>query len=103
MNWYKISKNENIKLFNEVTGAHSGQIDARILAKDIEKGIYVGGVDYVLFGDELTVSWVEVLPDYKRQGIATMMYDYMLQENPEYTYKPSMSLPEGSEFIKSRV
>ena len=104
MNWYTIAQsNENIKLSNGLLGSHSGQLDMRILAMDITTNIYVGGLDYTIFQDELTVKWVEVLPEYRHRGIATMMYDHMEKENPEATYKPSLTTPEGSEFVKTRI
>lgn len=104
MNWYKLAQsNENIKLTNELLGSHSGQLDMRILAQDTTTGIYVGGVDYTIFGEELTVKMVEVIPDYRRRGIATMMYDLMEAESPEAKYKPSMTIDHGSEFVKSRI
>jgi len=96
MNWYKIAINEEIILTDELTGSHSGQLDMRITARD--EGGVVGRLDYVIFGDEMTVSWVVVEPEYRQRGIATMMYDLMKKNNPEETYKPSWKTELGAKF-----
>jgi|6_EtaG_2_1085325.scaffolds.fasta_scaffold06269_8 GNAT superfamily N-acetyltransferase len=103
MNWYKLAQNENIELSNESTDAYQGQVNMQILAKDTETGQYVGGLEYVIFEDELTVSDVQVLSEYQRRGIATMMYDRMEADNPEKTYKPSLATPEGHAFVTDRT
>jgi len=81
---------------NEVLNAHHGQTDC-------EAGIYVDGeimgyVQYVLYGNELTISDILVRPEERRKGYASRLVKYILQENPGYKYEESMKTTDGSNF-----
>jgi len=82
---------------------YNGSIDAYQGQVNMEAAIYVdgqivGAAEYVLYGDELTISYIYVKPEYRRQGYGSRLMKYIQQENPEYKYVPSMKTPEGAAF-----
>lgn len=77
-------------------GYQSGQHD--FVATIESGGKTVGRMSYTLYNGELSVKHVEVPPEYRRQGIATRLYDSMLKEHPDATLGRSMMTPEGSAF-----
>ena len=72
---------------------HADQYDAYVEAKIGDK--VIGRVDFILFEDEgeekFSIKMVEVLPEYRRGGIATKMYEYMRK-----TFKLKASQEEKS-------
>jgi 2'-5' RNA ligase/predicted GNAT family acetyltransferase len=81
---------------NEVVGSYSSQTNC-------EAGIYVDGeiagiVQYVLYDEELTISYIFVRPEYRRQGYGSRLMKFIQQENPDYKYKPSMMTDDGADF-----
>lgn len=86
---------------NEILNAHHGQIDC-------EAGIYVNGeivgyVQYVLYGDELTISDIFVKPEERRKGYASRLVNYILKENPKYEYVESMKTEDGAKFVHKNI
>lgn len=65
----------------------------------IEEGI-IGAVEFVLFdGDmSLTISDIQVRPEYRRKGIGSRMVKVIKDKFPEYKYEPSMKTDLGSKF-----
>jgi hypothetical protein len=88
--------NKKITYTNEVLDFHHGQIDC-------EAGIYlndkiIGFSRYVLYNHELTISYIIIKPEYRRQGYASRLLKYIKQKNLEYKYKSSLKTPEGAAF-----
>ena len=64
-------------------------------------GREVGSVSFINFGDHLQASTAEVKPEYRRQGIARMMYDFA--EELGNDLEPSHALTDpGKEFWRNR-
>jgi hypothetical protein len=64
-------------------------------------GQEVGSVSFINFGDHLQASTAEVKPEYRRQGIARMMYDFA--EELGNDLEPSQALTDpGKEFWRKR-
>jgi hypothetical protein len=64
-------------------------------------GQEVGSVSFINFGDHLQASTAEVKPEYRRQGIARMMYDFA--EELGNDLEPSHALTDpGKEFWRNR-
>ena len=81
---------------NEALNHYSGQTNC-------EAGIYVDGdiaglVQYVLYDGELSVSYIFVRPEFRRQGYGSRLMKYIQQENPDYKYKFSMKTDDGAVF-----
>lgn len=70
---------------------------------NMELGAYIddeiiGMVQYVLYDGELTVSDIIVRPEYRRQGFASRMMQYIKNKHKDYIYKPSMKTDLGAVF-----
>jgi hypothetical protein len=64
-------------------------------------GQEVGSVSFINFGDHLQASTAEVKPEYRRRGIARMMYDFA--EELGNDLEPSHALTDpGKEFWRNR-
>jgi GNAT superfamily N-acetyltransferase len=64
-------------------------------------GQEVGSVSFINFGDHLQASTVEVKPEFRRRGIARMMYDFA--EELGNDLEPSHALTDpGKEFWRNR-
>ncbi len=62
-------------------------------------GEKAGYVDYQTEtgGDDVLIAYIEVDPAFQRQGIASMLIEYMLRyETPNRTLNWGMSTPDGS-------
>lgn len=80
--------------------SHHGQHDLTILAH-LPDGTRVGFLDYTLYDNELRVEMVEVEEAYRRQGIATRLYERMLEEHPKATLGRAGALEDGAEFRRA--
>lgn len=78
------------------TGYSHGQHDYHTTVE--VGGKTAGYLDYTLYDNEITVKHVHVDPEYRRQGLATKMYDAVLDHHPDATLGGSMRTPEGSAF-----
>ena len=85
------------KYENEVTDSYYGQSNCSAFIYCDNK--IIGGVDYVLYDGELTISNIITRPEWRRKGIASRLVKYIKLKNPEYTYIPSMKTEDGSKFI----
>ena len=81
---------------NEVIDAYSNQINCE--AGIYENGEILGIVKYVLYNGELTISYIFVLPEYRRQGIASRLMKYIQEKNPEHKYRSSYKTEDGAKF-----
>ena len=93
----KYSKMAKITYYNGSTNAYSGQVNME--AAIYVDGDIVGAAEYVLYDGELTISDIQVKPEWRRKGMGSRLMKYIMQENPEYTYVPSYKTEDGSKFM----
>jgi predicted GNAT family acetyltransferase len=66
-----------VQFRSECVGAHSGQSDMRIDA--IVDGMYAGHLSYSIYNGEISIQYVQVKQEYKKQGIAKQMFEYLME------------------------
>lgn len=69
---------EETRILDAALGAHSGQID--MLMQAVRGELTVGTLRYSIFEGRPHISMIEVLEDYRRQGIATQMLRYLQEQ-----------------------
>lgn len=84
---------KEIKILEEVTGAHHGQIDMVMTAYKGEES--VGYLQYSLYEDLPHISLIETMPPYRRQGIATRLLQQLQAQYPEAEIEWGMLTDEG--------
>jgi GNAT superfamily N-acetyltransferase len=94
-------KNPDITYTDECTNAYSGQQNFTACIY-VDKEI-VGCVEYVLYSGELTVSDIQVKPEYKRMGYGSRLMKYIKEENPRYNYISSMKTEDGTAFVHKDI
>jgi len=85
----------------ECVGYHHGQTDMMVRAYDTYTNQYVGYLSYSIFNDEIHVSMIEVLPNYRRQGVGTLLIKKMKEENPKEKLVPGLFTSDGYPFFKA--
>ena len=101
MSSYQVKAMDKITYSEECTASYSGQTNMTALVYVNNEP--VGGVDYVLYGNELTVSDIIVKPEWRRKGFGSRLMYYIRLKNPEYKYVPSMKTDLGSKFKAKKV
>lgn len=91
MKIYRISGSNIFR--NEHIDSYSGQSNFRLTA-EID-GEIVGWIDYVIFGDEISVSNIEVIPLKRRQGIGTRLIRYLQKMYPNQEIDMGMFTNDG--------
>lgn len=86
-----------ITYYNGSTDAYSGQVNME--AAIYVDGQIVGAAEYVLYDGELTISDIQIRPEWRRKGMGSRLMKYIKQENPDYKYVPSLKTELGSEFV----
>jgi GNAT superfamily N-acetyltransferase len=86
----------NITYYNGSTDAYSGQVNME--AAIYVDGEIVGAAEYVLYGDELSISDIHIKPQWRRKGMGSRLIKYIKEQNPGYTYEPSFKTEDGSKF-----
>lgn len=71
---------EETQILDEALDAHHGQID--MLMQTVRGELTVGTIRYSIFEGRPHISMIEVLEDYRRQGIATQMLRYLQGQYP---------------------
>lgn len=71
---------EKTQILDEALDAHHGQID--MLMQAVRGELTVGTIRYSIFEGQPHISMIEVLEDYRRQGIATQMLRYLQGQYP---------------------
>lgn len=71
---------EKTQILDEALDAHHGQID--MLMQAVRGELTVGTIRYSIFEGRPHISMIEVLEDYRRQGIATQMLRYLQGQYP---------------------
>lgn len=85
---------------DEVIGSHSGQMDLRLTATNAQ-GEVVGHLDYTEFRGQIHIKYIEVLPEYRRQGIGTQLMQGLQAAYPNQEINTGMLTDEGSELYNS--
>jgi len=98
----------NLKITNEVTGFSHGQMDGYILAHLPKDGYseylgqeLIGKIQYAEFQGEVHVQWIQTRDDYKRQGVATQMIEFLKKEFPDAKIHSGMTTDNGTPFFES--
>ena len=73
-----------------------------------ELGLYLNGeivglVNYVIFEGELTVSMINVRPEFRRRGFGSRMMQYIKKIHPEAEYKPYLKTDMGMAFKHKEI
>lgn len=92
---------KRIKYIFENVDSYDGQYNMELGA--YIDGTIVGMVEYVLYGGELTVSHIIVVPKYRRIGIGSRMIEKMKSNHPDYEYRPSLKTELGNVFKHKKV
>ena len=90
MNW--LTKISQVQLLDECTGHRHGQTDCIIRA--IIDGNQVGYLQYSIFQGTAHIGHIHVEEEFRRQGIAKMMYQKLKEENPDIDW--GMTTPDGT-------
>ena len=98
MRMYRLSTND-IAIHNEHIDSYSGQSNLRLTAEI--NGVVVGWVDYVIFGDEVSISYVEVDEKHKRHGIASKLLKELQKMFPGKELQTGMFTEEGHKLWES--
>ena len=87
----------------DINDYRSGESFGTVRANDPNTGKTIGKVDFSEYGGNVYVKMVEVTPEFRRQGIATKMYDRIKQEYPKAKIERfgDMSTDEGAAFRES--
>ena len=88
-----------IRIIDECTGAHSGQVDMVMSAVEDEE--VVGGLTYSIFEDVPHVSFIEVPEEHRRRGIGTMMLRHLQEQYPETEIQFGYTTDMGAAFLEA--
>jgi GNAT superfamily N-acetyltransferase len=84
----------HVQVHNEVTDAYKGQINGRITATNNTGP--VGSLDWMQYGDTVTIAMIRVPEASQRQGIALKMLEFLQQEFPGKKILWGMTTPDGT-------
>ena len=87
---------EEIKILDEVIDSHHGQLDMVMTAYMGEKP--VGSLQYSLYENIPHISYIEVLPEYRRQGIASRLVRNLQSQYPETEIEWGILTDDGKAF-----
>ena len=90
-----------ITFYDECLNSYSGQTDMECGV--YEDGEVVGYVDYTLYDGELSVKYIFVRPDRRREGFASMLMNYIKKANPDFIYVPSEMTELGAKFKHKQI
>lgn len=93
--------NKNLFVFNDVTDAYSGQVNAVARIGDPNDGIVMGYVEYSLYNGKIYINMLETKPEFRRTGVATALMTYLKESNPGTQIIQGMATEEGYVFSKS--
>ena len=92
---------EETRILDEALGTHSGQID--MLMQAVRGELTVGTLRYSIFEERPHISMIEVLEDYRRQGIATQMLRYLQGQYPDEEIEWGYLTEDGSALYRAVV
>ena len=85
-----------IEILDESVDAHDGQIDMRLQA--VLDDLTVGTISYSIYQDVPHIGNMEVLEQYRRQGIGTRMIRYLQEQFPDTEIEWGMTTEDGTAF-----
>lgn len=85
-----------IEILDESVDAHDGQIDMRLQA--VVDDLTVGMISYSIYQDVPNLNMIEVLENYRRQGIGTKMICYLQEQFPDTEIEWGMMTEDGAAF-----
>lgn len=83
-----------VKVLDEVTGAHNGQVDGTLRAT--VDGQPAGYLDYTVYEGRPEISMVEVADEMRRQGIGAELVRELQRKFPDAEVGWGMMTPEGA-------
>jgi hypothetical protein len=87
---------------NEATAFYSGQTNHTL--KATIDGRVAGYVDWVQYGDEASVSMIEVAPEFRRQGVGLELLRQMMREaEPGSYFVPGMQTGDGGKLVEQFI
>ena len=92
---------EETRILDEALEAHNGQID--MLMQAVRGELTVGTLRYSIFEGRPHISMIEVLEDYRRQGIATQMLRYLQGQYPDEEIEWGYLMEDGSALYRAVV
>lgn len=92
---------DETRILDEALGAHNGQID--MLMQAVRGELTVGTLRYNIFEGRPHISMIEVLEDYRRQGIATQMLRYLQGQYPDEEIEWGYLTEDGSALHRAVV
>lgn len=92
---------EETQILDEALDAHHGQID--MLMQAVRGELTVGTIRYSIFEGRPHISMIEVLEDYRRQGIATQMLRYLQGQYPNEAIVWGYLTEDGSALYQAVV
>ena len=84
---------EELKILDEVIDSHHGQLDMVMTAYMGETP--VGSMQYSIYENAPYIAMIEVLPEYRRQGIATRLLRNLQSQYPETEIAWGMQTDDG--------
>jgi ribosomal protein S18 acetylase RimI-like enzyme len=77
--------NTNVTVTGGITDSYKGELFGWVSAVDTITNKCIGRVSYtyVKSTDRVSIQFIEVVPEYRRQGIATKMRDFLTKEYPD--------------------
>lgn len=92
---------EETRILDEALDSHNGQID--MLMQAVRGELTVGTLRYSIFEERPHISMIEVLEDYRRQGIATQMLRYLQGQYPDEEIEWGYLTEDGSALYRAVV
>jgi ribosomal protein S18 acetylase RimI-like enzyme len=86
---------------SECINNHRWRSDMIMRGYDTQTNELVGQLSYSVFGNELHISMIEIVPKYRRQGVGTLLIKKMKEENPGLVIKPGLMTNDGYSFFKA--
>ena len=92
---------EETRILDEALDSHNGQID--MLMQAVRGELTVGTIRYSIFEERPHINMIEVLEDYRRQGIATQMLRYLQGQYPNEEIEWGYLTEDGSALYRAVV
>jgi len=97
MRIYRLSSELQFK--DHLMDNYSGQSNMRLLAE--RDGKVCGGIDYVIFGDEVSVSMIEVDENERRKGVGTALLKELQRLYPDKDLNMGWFTEDGAKLWNS--
>lgn len=87
---------KDLKIRTEVWDSYGGWVKGSVVCE--YNGDIVGKIDIQIGNDanEIYIDMIEVKPEYRRQGIATQMFNFLRNEFSEYYVDWGFTTPDGT-------